>query len=387
MNKRILLSAAFLVVSALLLAVLVNGYSIFGFTVFWIIGLLALGGVVSAFHHRKAHQSFATDALLLASSFGLAALGSVLILMIVGVLLSEGSLQPHFLIALVTVVVGFAGLFVLQFSYVLHASRHMLVRSLIGSGVLALFAVVAVQIVFTVVVNEQAAIAFAYEPESTYDPEYGGETYALIENTPLSDAIISLRSDLHGTYENTLEPLHSCSSWLIDTVWCFERVVDSIIGTVDLVIVEQTIMGFIESSSNTTVDSGAVLDASDRVLLEEIANDISPLFDDAQSNAERIRERKDRGSLDDTNMPDDVLSLYGSRSAMTNAMASVVFATTYGSSLRDLIDGVQERTYVYGISVALVAPALLAESDPSLLDDPLFVTVTRDRIEKHREGQ
>lgn len=269
MKPHLPLSIGLLALSSVLLALLVNGYSILGFSLLWLIGLLAFGGLVSAFHHRAVHRSWALDTVLVSSAVGLGLLASVLVFSLIGSLLPEGSVQPHVLIGIIMGIVSFIGLFVIQLSYELNvrSMKHVVVRSLIGAGAVILIAVLIVQTAATIMIYEQVEISFEFDPEAGHDLERR-VAYEAIAGTPLSEAVDSFRLSRHEDFKAAREPLRSCHGMLIDTVVCSELVVDSISSTVDLVVLELLVLSFVEDAANATID-GRSLDPSERALLEE----------------------------------------------------------------------------------------------------------------------
>ncbi|MFT4307928.1 MAG: hypothetical protein ACMXYM_00970 [Candidatus Woesearchaeota archaeon] len=385
MKPHLPLSIGLLALSSVLLALLVNGYSILGFSLLWLIGLLAFGGLVSAFHHRAVHRSWALDTVLVSSAVGLGLLASVLVFSLIGSLLPEGSVQPHVLIGIIMGIVSFIGLFVIQLSYELNvrSMKHVVVRSLIGAGAVILIAVLIVQTAATIMIYEQVEISFEFDPEAGHDLERR-VAYEAIAGTPLSEAVDSFRLSRHEDFKAAREPLRSCHGMLIDTVVCSELVVDSISSTVDLVVLELLVLSFVEDAANATID-GRSLDPSERALLEETRVSFHERFSRVTGMGNRldsIRTRFEQESEEELSLAQFVRP---EQSVLSRSFTGAVQASAYGASLRDLQAGVMERTHMYRTYTRIAAPALLAEEHPELLDDPLFISVTRDRIEKHRE--
>ena len=385
MKPHLPLSIGLLVIASVLLALLANGYSILSYAILWLIGLFAFGGLVSVFHHRAVHRSWAFDTVLVSSAVGLGLLASVLVFSLIGSLLPEGSVQPHVLGAIVAFAIGAVGVFVLQFAYAFaHATKGMLMRSLITGAVFAVLGVVFVHATATITIHDEVSQAFASGLQDSNALDRWESSQALIEGTPLSERMSAMRSDAHASFERTREPVRSCEGMVIDIVGCAHLISDMAIGTVDAVILEQLFVQLAQDAANATIREGHVLDEDDRALLTGVASEILPMFANARSNAERAYAR-DRQAY--ANAPEEGFVMLGERSAISQAFWNIQFANAYGASIRERVVGVGDRLYVFGSHVGIAAPALLAEEHPELLDDPLFIAITLERIEAYHADQ
>jgi len=387
MQQHAQLSFVLTIISAILLATLTSEPLAPGSVVAWLVVLFCLGSALSAVHHRKVHLSFALDSVFLASALGLGITASILVLALIASML-EGSWQPHVLTVFVTIPTAFAGLFVIQFMYALgmHATKPMLVRSFIAAVILALIGVIIMQGAATITIHDQVENALDVEPGAGYALEERMDAVGRIEDTPIGRAIVSFRSDLHKEYENTREPLRACEGWLIDTVWRSRRIADSIVSTVDLVVVELLISDFAQDAANATPAREATLDVSDRASLEEALASFYPRFVSVSGAGRRldsISAMHETTAKHEMTGGQTALVQIGDGTVLDRSLRSIGLASAYGSSVRDVVAAVMERTHAYRVYATIAAPAMLAEHDPALFDDPLFIAVTLERIEEH----